>query len=198
MLLTMDQGVGAVDLRVSRESGLPLGLQLVQNLRSQIESGALGPGDRLPSVRDAALAAGVNVNTVRAAYGRLEREGLVRSEQGRGTFVARPPTPRDDARERRQLRRQIAALELELARRPPSRSEAEEAPRRPARPTLLSAEELAGIRDDLYERLRELDAERAHLLRRLHDLPAPEMEEVPSGSRSSPSLTGARVRWVGA
>src|SRR5215210_6407524 len=109
----------AMELRVSRESGIPLGLQLVQKLRSQIEAGSLRPGERLPSVRDAALAAGVNVNTVRTVYGRLEREGLVRSEQGRGTFVASPERSRqDDARDRRELRRQIAALELELARRP--------------------------------------------------------------------------------
>src|SRR5918999_35692 len=107
-----------MELRVDRESGIPVGIQLVQRLRSQIGSGALSPGDRLPSVRDAAVTAGVNVNTVRAAYGRLEREGLVRSEQGRGTFVAKPERTRDDARDRRELRRQIAALELELARRP--------------------------------------------------------------------------------
>src|ERR687896_1600868 len=107
-----------MDLRVDRQSGLPLGHQLVERLRSQIGSGALSPGDRLPSVRDAAVAAGVNVNTVRAAYGRLERAGLVRSEQGRGTFVAQPARAGGDAEDRRELRRQIAALELELARRP--------------------------------------------------------------------------------
>ena len=185
-----------MDLRVDRQSGLPLGHQLVERLRSQIESGALQPGDRLPSVRDAAVAAGVNVNTVRAAYGRLERDGLVSSQHGRGTFVAPPAGARDDARERRELRRQIAALELELARRPPSPSEAEQTPRPAPRPTLLSTAELAGIRDDLHERLRELDAERADLLRRLHELPASEAE--PATSRSSSSLAGARVRWVGA
>jgi DNA-binding transcriptional regulator YhcF (GntR family) len=186
-----------MDLRVSRESGLPLGLQLVDRLRGQIRSGALRPGDRLPSVRDAAVTAGVNVNTVRAAYGRLEREGIVRSEHGRGTFVARPAISRDDTVERRELRRQIAALELELARRPLSPSDAGEAPRRAPRPTLLSAEELTGIRDDLLDRLRELDAARAELLRRLHELPAAE-DVAPARSQSSPSLVGARVRWVGA
>jgi DNA-binding transcriptional regulator YhcF (GntR family) len=193
-----------MDLRVSRDSGLPLGLQLVQRLRSQIESGTLKPGDRLPSVRDAALGAGVNVNTVRAAYGRLEREGLVRSEQGRGTFVAQPAPSRGEVEDRRELRRQIAALELELARRPlevgqqptPPSDSGEVASRAP-RPTLLSAEELTGIRDDLYERLRELDVERADLLRRLHELPSDEQESA-AGSRSSLSRVGARVRWVGA
>jgi DNA-binding transcriptional regulator YhcF (GntR family) len=192
-----------MELKVDRESGIPVGVQLVQRLRSQIESGALSPGDRLPSVRDAALAAGVNVNTVRAAYGRLERDGLVRSEHGRGTFVAQPARRDEDAQDRRELRRQIAALELELARRPlevGNRPAEPAEPGRPGRlgprPTLLSAQELKGIRDDLYERLRELDAERADLLRRLHELPASETE--PAGSHSSSSLAGARVRWVGA
>jgi DNA-binding transcriptional regulator YhcF (GntR family) len=192
-----------MELRVDRESGIPVGIQLVERLRSQIESGALNPGDRLPSVRDAAITAGVNVNTVRAAYGRLEREGLVRSEHGRGTFVAQPARARGDAEERRELRRQIAALELELARRPlevgnrpAALPEPGEPGRQAPRPTLLSAQQLEGIRDDLYERLRELDAERADLLRRLHELPA--SEEAPAESSSSSSLVGARVRWVGA
>jgi DNA-binding transcriptional regulator YhcF (GntR family) len=191
-----------MELSVDRASGIPVGLQLVQRLRSQIQSGALAPGDRLPSVREAAVAAGVNVNTVRSVYGRLEHEGLVRSEHGRGTFVTRPARKRDDADDRRELRRQIAALELELARRPleagrhgPSPADAGERPVRAPRPTLLSAQELEGIRDDLYERLRLLDQERADLLRRLHELPAAEAE---ARSRSSPSLAGARVRWVGA
>src|SRR5918999_2512694 len=188
-----------MELRVDRQSGIPVGVQLVQRLRSQIESGALSPGDRLPSVRDAAVAAGVNVNTVRAAYGRLERDGLVRSEHGRGTLVSKPARTDDAARERRELRRQIAALELELARRPlevgnqPAASaEPGERGRRAPRPTLLSAQELTGIRDDLYGRLRELDAERADLMRRLHELPASEAE-AEGRSHSSPSLAGARV-----
>ena len=72
---------------MDREAEVPLGTQLAWKLRRLIETGELGAGDRLPSVRDAAAAAGVNVNTVRSVYGRLESEGLVSSEQGRGTFV---------------------------------------------------------------------------------------------------------------
>jgi regulatory GntR family protein len=49
------------------------------------------PGDRLPGVRDLATATGVNVNTARALYRRLENEGLVVSKHGMGTFVAPNP-----------------------------------------------------------------------------------------------------------
>ena len=50
-------------------------------------SGWESPGDRLPGLRDVAEATGVNVNTVRTVYQRLEREGLIDSQQGSGTFV---------------------------------------------------------------------------------------------------------------
>src|SRR5215210_3618354 len=112
-----------MELHVDRDSELPLGVQLARQLRALLASGALSRSDLLPSVREAARAAGVNVNTVRAVYARLEQEGLLRSVQGRGTFVAGVPEQRGEAAERRELRAQIAALELQLARRPPPPSE---------------------------------------------------------------------------
>src|SRR5919198_3703523 len=93
MVAVMAQLPPDIDFTVARDGELPIGTQLVLKLRSLIESGALEPGDRLPGVRMLAEAAGVNVNTARAVYGRLERAGLLRSEQGRGTFVTpRPPS----------------------------------------------------------------------------------------------------------
>ena len=71
-----------VDFTVDRESDLPVGIQLVWKLKSMIARGALRPGDRLPSVRELAGFAGVNVNTSRAAYETLEAERLIASEQG--------------------------------------------------------------------------------------------------------------------
>jgi DNA-binding transcriptional regulator YhcF (GntR family) len=190
-----------VDLRIDRASELPLGVQLARRIRSHIDSGGLRPGDRLPSVRDAAAAAGVNVNTVRTVYGRLEREGLLRSVHGSGTFVERPARAAGDAGERRTLRDQIAALELELARRPPPPTGVDQA----AAPAgaLLSADQLRDVRDELMGRLHQLDAERAELLRRLQELPAAEREQragsqpQPRRGAGTPSLAGARVRWVG-
>lgn len=74
--------------RVDHDDELPVGIQLEWRLRSLIASGRLAHGDRLPSVRALAEWAGVNVNTVRAAYAGLEQRGLVASQQGAGTFVA--------------------------------------------------------------------------------------------------------------
>lgn len=67
---------------------VPVGLQLTWRLRALIATGQLASGERLPSVRRLADWAGVNLNTVRGVYERLEQEGLVVSRQGRGTFVA--------------------------------------------------------------------------------------------------------------
>ena len=63
-------------------------MQLAWRLRALIISGRLGVGEKLPGVRELAAGAGVNVNTARAIYRRLEDEGLAISRHGLGTFVA--------------------------------------------------------------------------------------------------------------
>jgi DNA-binding transcriptional regulator YhcF (GntR family) len=67
---------------------LPVGVQLSWRLRALVATGRLAAGERLPSFRQLAEWAGVNVNTVRAVYAGLEDAGLVVSRQGQGTFVA--------------------------------------------------------------------------------------------------------------
>jgi GntR family transcriptional regulator len=71
------------------DSDLPVGLQLTWRVRALIVSGRLEAGEPLPSVRRLADWAGVNVNTVRAVYAGLEKDGLLVSRQGQGTFVAK-------------------------------------------------------------------------------------------------------------
>src|SRR5687767_511979 len=75
-------------LSIARDSEVPLATQLAWKLRALVATGALAPGDRLPGARELAVQAAVNVNTVRSVYRRLEDEGLVSSQHGRGTFVA--------------------------------------------------------------------------------------------------------------
>src|SRR2546423_4626468 len=78
----------AASFSVDRDDDLPLATQLAWKLKALIAAGHLRPGARLPGVRDLAELAGVNANTVRAVYSRLDQQGLIRSEHGRGTFVA--------------------------------------------------------------------------------------------------------------
>jgi len=85
----------ALDFSLDRDSEVPLGTQLIWKLRTLISNGTLPPGARLPGLREIAEFAGVNINTVRTVFAKLEEQGVLTSEQGRGTFVA--ATARRDA-----------------------------------------------------------------------------------------------------
>ena len=68
-------------------NGQPIYSQLIQRLTEAIVSGVYAPGEKLPSVRELALEAGVNPNTVQRSLTELEREGLVFSQRTAGRFV---------------------------------------------------------------------------------------------------------------
>jgi GntR family transcriptional regulator len=67
--------------------GVPIYLQLVEQVKHAVETGALRAGDQLPSIRPLAEELVINVNTVAKAYRELEREGVVELRQGAGAFV---------------------------------------------------------------------------------------------------------------
>lgn len=75
-------------LFVDNASAVPVYAQLCEQLLAAVARGDLRRGEQLPSVRDVAGALGVNPNTVNHAYAELEREGVVETRRGRGTFVA--------------------------------------------------------------------------------------------------------------
>src|SRR3954464_7666734 len=192
---------GRLDARVDRTSPVPLGTQLVDQIRASVAESRLHDGDRLPSVRELAETAGVNVNTVRAVYARLEADGVVRREHGRGTFVAGTARPAGEPTlSRQELRDQITALEATLARLPPAPLPADGVSRRPAAAALLSTEELLDVRNRLVQRLEQLDTERSALLESLEQLGvgasasagATAATEAAS-RRATPSLAGARI-----
>ena len=65
----------------------PIYLQLMERIQQDIVSGIYKPGDRLPSVRDLAVEAAVNPNTMQKALSELERSGLVYSQRTSGRFI---------------------------------------------------------------------------------------------------------------
>lgn len=79
-------------IAIDRKDEVPIGVQIAWAIRARIGDGTVRPGQRLPGLRELAEATGVNVNTVRAVYQRLEHDGLIEGQQGSGTFVT--PTVR--------------------------------------------------------------------------------------------------------
>ena len=73
---------------IDPSSGTPIYRQLVDQVRQAVASGVLRAGDRLPSVRDLAVELAVNPNTIAKAYQELEREGVIETPRGKGSFIA--------------------------------------------------------------------------------------------------------------
>ena len=83
-------------LRPNPSSGVPIYLQLMEQVRHAIETGALRPGEQLPSIRPLAEELVVNPNTIAKAYRELEHEGVIELRLGAGAFVSdRAPTKKD-------------------------------------------------------------------------------------------------------
>ena len=80
------------------QTDLPIYTQLVDAIKFSIVSGQLLPGARMSTVRDLALEAGVNPNTMQRALQQLEREGLVFSQRSSGRFVTEDVSVIDRAR----------------------------------------------------------------------------------------------------
>lgn len=75
-------------LHLDPASGTPIYRQIADQVRQAVASGVLRTGDRLPSVREMAVDLAINPNTVAKAYQELEREGVIETPRGRGSFVA--------------------------------------------------------------------------------------------------------------
>jgi GntR family transcriptional regulator len=77
-----------VIFRLNPNSGMPIYLQIMEQVKHAIENGVLRPGDQLPGIRKLAETMVMNPNTVAKAYRELEHEGLVELRQGAGAFVS--------------------------------------------------------------------------------------------------------------
>ena len=75
-------------LRTNPSSGVPIYLQLMEQVKHRIETGALRPGEQLPGIRPLAEELVINPNTVAKAYRELEHEGVIELRHGAGAFVS--------------------------------------------------------------------------------------------------------------
>ena len=74
-------------------SGVPIYVQLREQILRSLGAGVLASGDQMPTMREVAVALKIDLNTVRHAYDELERMGAITLVRGRGSFVAEPPPP---------------------------------------------------------------------------------------------------------
>lgn len=97
------------------QSALPAYRQLMDQLKYYTASGALGPGDRLPSIRTMARTLRVNPTTVVKAYTELEHEGVLESRHGVGVFLSASPARPSLEELREALRERARRLAVEAA-----------------------------------------------------------------------------------
>ena len=76
-----------MQLRLNPASGVPLYLQLMEQVKHAIDTGAIRAGEQLPSVRQMAEDLTINPNTVARAYRELEHEGVIDLKHGSGAFI---------------------------------------------------------------------------------------------------------------
>jgi GntR family transcriptional regulator len=101
--------MAAFHINITTGATAPIYRQIVDQVRLAVATGALLPGDTLPSVRMLAERLAINFNTVAKAYAELVREGALESLQGKGFFVAEKREIYSEAERMRRLRHAVAA-----------------------------------------------------------------------------------------
>jgi DNA-binding transcriptional regulator YhcF (GntR family) len=104
-------------LKPNPSSGVPIYLQLMEQVKHAIETGALRPGEQLPSIRPLAEELVINPNTVAKAYRELEHEGVIELRQGAGAFVSDNVPTKKDADKLRAAQATVASAIEKLRER---------------------------------------------------------------------------------
>jgi GntR family transcriptional regulator len=98
----------ALSLHLDFRSGLPIYIQIMNQIEQQVSGGRLKPGDQLPTVRTLAAELRINFNTVARAYRLLDEAGLISTQQGRGTYIMEKAPPEVEKRLRRETLEALA------------------------------------------------------------------------------------------
>jgi len=93
-----------------QDNGVPIYVQLREQILALIGRGVLKPGTQLPTMRQVAVALRIDLNTVQRAYGELEHDGVLTKQRGVGTFVTEtPPAPRNTRKQAQDFAHRVAA-----------------------------------------------------------------------------------------
>jgi len=93
-----------------QDTGIPIYVQLRDQILALIGRGVLKPGTQMPTMRQVAVALKIDLNTVQRAYAELEREGVLSKQRGVGTFVTdRAPPSRNPRKQAQEFAARIAA-----------------------------------------------------------------------------------------
>jgi len=106
-----------MDVKVDFRSGIPIYIQIMEQIKVRIASGQLKPGDQLPTVRQMATDLRVNFNTVARAYRLLDEAGVISTQHGRGTYILGETPPEALQHLRRQAFQELTRRYLSEARR---------------------------------------------------------------------------------
>jgi GntR family transcriptional regulator len=108
------------DIVISKADGRPMYVQIGEQIKERVAVGDWPRGAEIPSIRQLAVSLRVSVITVKRAYLELEREGIIVTQHGRGSFVAMEPDlrPRLFDQELTQLLEQVSRLGLLLGLSP--------------------------------------------------------------------------------
>lgn len=79
------------DIVISQSDGRPMYLQIMEQVKQRVAVGEWAPGDEIPSIRQLAMDLRVSVITIKRAYLELEREGVILTQQGKGSVIAPNP-----------------------------------------------------------------------------------------------------------
>ena len=96
-------------LKPNPASGVPIYLQVIEQVKHAIATGAVRPGEQLPGIRPLAEELVINPNTVAKAYRELEHEGVIELRQGAGAFVSGNAPSKKDADRVRAAQTAVAA-----------------------------------------------------------------------------------------
>jgi GntR family transcriptional regulator len=98
---------------IDQRSSTPIYQQLVQKVKEAILRGVLQPGDKLPSVRDLSSRLTINPNTIQKSYQELERQKVIETLRGKGTFVCLDYQVREDEEKMGELKENLRKILIE-------------------------------------------------------------------------------------